>query len=586
MSYLVLARKCRPGRFDEVVGQGHVTRTLANAIRMNRVAHGFLFSGVRGVGKTSLARILAKSLNCKEGPTETPCGVCESCRSITDGTAVDVIEIDGASNNSVDDIRELRESVPYRPIIGRYKIYVIDEVHMLSVSAFNALLKTLEEPPPHVKFVFATTEPHKIPATILSRIQRYDFRRISTAAIVERIQTILRDEGIEAEDAAVAIVGREAEGSMRDALSILDQILAAGETRITAQSVTDLLGIVGRQVYFDLSSAVIDGRPGDALKVIQDLDRQGFDIPVFTRGLLEHFRNLMVTALCGEDTDFLDLAAEELDSLRAQARSTHRNTLHRILKHLSEACEDIARSAFPRILLEAVVARLADAGELLPASTLLDKLNRLETTLRSGTLAPAGGGAGGSPASQAATPHRSAKNTTGQTRTASSTSPAKMQPEPAPLQSEPSNPTSAAGATPILENSPLSSEEWQRWLEQLSANLPARASLLERAVLDGRSTRFAVRLQFDQADQFSVSQVMEKDFTSSVEATLQRILGHPLTLAVELCALESGTESTLAGQRLRSEAAQRKKEETVRNHPLVRGLETAMNATITRIQFP
>jgi DNA polymerase-3 subunit gamma/tau len=352
MAYLVLARKYRPQRLDEVVGQAHVTRTLANAIRTDRVAHAFVFSGVRGVGKTSLARILAKSLNCAAGPTIEPCGTCDSCRSIKAGTAVDVIEIDGASNNSVDDIRELRETVPYRPAIGRFKIYVIDEVHMLSVSAFNALLKTLEEPPPHVKFIFATTEPHKIPATILSRCQRYDFRRIPTSAIVERVRFILAAEGIPADEGALAIIGREAEGSMRDALSVLDQVLAAGSDGVTQDAVAELLGVVSRQVYYDLTAAVLAEDPRRALEIVRDVHLQGYDTTTFARGLLEHLRNLLVAGICGGDRELLDLPEDEIAELAAQAKLTSGDALHRLFKHFGEAYEEIARSSQPRILLE------------------------------------------------------------------------------------------------------------------------------------------------------------------------------------------------------------------------------------------
>jgi len=277
MSYLVLARKWRPRRFQDLLGQDHVAVTLRNAITSGRVAHAFLFSGVRGVGKTSAARILSMALNCaaSDGPTPDPCGRCEPCTRIMSSSCVDVQEIDGASNNSVDDVRSLRETVAYRPSSCRVKVYIIDEVHMLSQSAFNALLKTLEEPPPHVKFIFATTEPHRIPITILSRCQTFDFRKIPAALIEQQIAAILKEEGITMEPDAVSVVAREAAGSMRDGLSLLDQIIAAYGTTVTTRGVYDLLGIAGAEVNIRLSRAVLSRDVRACLDIVSRLDQEG-----------------------------------------------------------------------------------------------------------------------------------------------------------------------------------------------------------------------------------------------------------------------------------------------------------------------
>ncbi|MGD8717099.1 MAG: DNA polymerase III subunit gamma/tau, partial [Desulfobacterales bacterium] len=253
MSYLVLARKYRPQTFDQVVEQTHITQTLSNAISSGRVAHAILFSGPRGTGKTTVARILAKALNCKEAPTPVPCNDCRSCVEITTGHAVDVFEIDGASNNSVDQIRDLRDNIKYMPAHSPYKIYIIDEVHMLSMAAFNALLKTLEEPPPHVMFMFATTEPHKIPITILSRCQRHDFRRISLNSIEKQMASICQQESYAIAEESLGLIAQEASGSMRDALSLLDQVLSCSQGAIDHQQVTDILGVVDRKIIFSLS---------------------------------------------------------------------------------------------------------------------------------------------------------------------------------------------------------------------------------------------------------------------------------------------------------------------------------------------
>ncbi len=269
MDYQVLARKFRPQRFDDVTGQEHVVRTLANAIGQGRIGHAYLFSGPRGVGKTSVARILAKSLNCETGPTATPCNVCPNCREITDGTSMDVREIDGASNRGIDEIRELRENVKFAPAAAKYKIYIIDEVHMLTREAFNALLKTLEEPPGHVIFIFATTENHKVPATILSRCQCYDFRRISLAQIAANLDRIAREEGLTVSPAALTWIAEAGDGSMRDAQSIFDQIISYAGPAIADDDVEELLGLADRKYLFRLSEAVLARNAGVCLTILE-----------------------------------------------------------------------------------------------------------------------------------------------------------------------------------------------------------------------------------------------------------------------------------------------------------------------------
>jgi DNA polymerase-3 subunit gamma/tau len=294
MSYLVLARKYRPQSFSDVVAQEHITQTLANAIVAGRVAHAILFTGPRGTGKTTVARILAKALNCQEGPAREPCNRCRSCEEITAGHCVDVFEIDGASNNSVDQVRELRENVKYMPAHSRYKIYIIDEVHMLSTPAFNALLKTLEEPPPHVLFMFATTEAHKIPITILSRCQRFDFRRIRLESVAHYLATICGQEAVAISSESLDLIAREAGGSIRDSLSLLDQVMASGAKAIPHDRVVDTLGVIDRQQIHELAEALLSG---DATRFIGALDEmfdRGHDVKKLFSDLLEYVRNLMV----------------------------------------------------------------------------------------------------------------------------------------------------------------------------------------------------------------------------------------------------------------------------------------------------
>lgn len=295
MSYIVLARKYRPQKFDEVYAQEHITTILKNAISLNRLAHAFLFTGSRGVGKTSMARILAKSLNCMEGISGNPCGVCDNCAEITNGTSTDVVEIDGASNTGVEDIRDLQKELMYSTSKSRYKIFIIDEVHMLSKNAFNALLKTLEEPPEQVLFIFATTEPHKVLPTIISRCQRYDFKRIPAETIVKRLSYICEKEGISIEEKALYVVAKKAEGSMRDALSLTDQLIATSKNNITMEDVLTLFGIVHTEVFHQITEYIHKKEPAKIVGMIHDLLDKGNDLQEFLGGYLDYLRNLLLT---------------------------------------------------------------------------------------------------------------------------------------------------------------------------------------------------------------------------------------------------------------------------------------------------
>ncbi|MCP4371779.1 MAG: DNA polymerase III subunit gamma/tau [Deltaproteobacteria bacterium] len=378
MSYLVLARKYRPQTFEEVVGQGHITRTLANAISTDRVAHAILFSGPRGTGKTTVARILAKTMNCKRGSAPIPCNECRSCNEITLGRAVDVFEIDGASNNSVDQIRELRENVRYMPAHSLYKVYIIDEVHMLSTSAFNALLKTLEEPPSHVMFIFATTEPNKIPTTILSRCQKYDFRRISLESMSKRMSFICSKERIDIEDESLELIAREADGSMRDALSLLDQVMACLEGTITKDRIVDILGVIDRKNLFAISSAILSKNIPLILDILDDIYTHGHDMKKLYSDLTEHFRNLLVVKMGKKINKLVDLPAHEIDLMIDQVNNISEVYFNQVLNILFDEEETIRFSAQPKIALEMAFIKMFQIKPALSIDELIDKLDTLK----------------------------------------------------------------------------------------------------------------------------------------------------------------------------------------------------------------
>ncbi len=381
MTYQVLARRLRPQRFAEVVGQEHVTRTLQAAITAGRVAHAFLFTGPRGVGKTTTARILAKALDCERGPAPEPCNECSSCHEIAEGIAFDVLEIDGASHTQVDKMRDLMETVGHRPIKSRFKIFIIDEVHMLSQHSFNALLKTLEEPPAHVKFIFATTDPHKVLPTVVSRCQRYDLRRIGLGELRTHLARTVKAEGIALSEEAVALVAREAEGSLRDAQSLLEQVLAmAGTAAIDDVTVREVLGAADRQLVVIVAEAILAGDPASGLRRLAELYAHGYDAQRFCRDLLEHFRNLAVVRATGDRLLLAELPEAEVAAIAKQAERRSADDLQRFFRLLLEADEVLsapARTVDPQLVLEMCVVRLATLPPLLPVDDILRRLEAL-----------------------------------------------------------------------------------------------------------------------------------------------------------------------------------------------------------------
>lgn len=533
MTYVVLARRWRPQGFDEVIGQGHVTRTLKNAITQGRIAHAYLFSGPRGVGKTTVARILAKALNCERGVTQEPCGICSSCKEITQGGSMDVQEIDGASHTSVENIREIREGLKYRPSKGRYRVYIIDEVHMLSTSAFNALLKTLEEPPPHVVFVFATTEVHKIPATVLSRCQRFDFRRIPLAEMVGHLDRICHAEGIHAEAEVLALVAREAQGSLRDAQSLLDQLVAYAGTNIDFSAAREVIGVLDRRWLHRASRALVERDPGACLQLVDELFGQGESLHHFYYQLVEHLRNILVAKLTPGATELLGLPDHEVAELCAQAAAVSVEDLQLWFDILVKAEEEMRKTAYPRYVLEMLLVKMATLERTTEVEELLRRLGEL------------------------------AQGLAGQPQASLSAAHLQSSAQEKPLTVEP------LGATGI------SQEDWRAFLAELRAKRPGLASVLEQGRFMGCSGPDVVRLAFPSS--FHLEMACQGEHGRALEAMVREHFGRRVRIAPVLEGHEAGRENGARDQRLAQVEA--------RSHPMVQKAVELLGARVVEVRI-
>lgn len=388
MSYTALYRKFRPSGFEDVKGQDHIVKTLKNQIKAGRIGHAYLFCGTRGTGKTTVAKIFAKAVNCPETADGSPCGECAMCKAIASGTSMNVIEIDAASNNGVDNIREIREEVAYRPTEGKYKVYIIDEVHMLSIGAFNALLKTLEEPPEYVIFILATTEAHKIPVTILSRCQRYDFKRITIDTIAARLTDLMQKEQVEVEDKAIRYIAKAADGSMRDALSLLDQCIAfyIGQ-KLTYDHVLEVLGAVDTDVFSCLLREILGRDVPRVLKTVEDLVMQGRELTQLAGDFTWYLRNLLLVKSSDNMEDVLDVSTENLNQLKEEAQMIEADQLLRYIRIFSELANQLKYASQKRVLLEVTLIKMCRPAMEMNADTLLERIRVLEEKLENGDFA-------------------------------------------------------------------------------------------------------------------------------------------------------------------------------------------------------
>ena len=504
MDFQVSARKWRPQKFSELIGQEHIVRTLHNAIGMDRVAHAYLFSGTRGVGKTTTARLLAKALNCVEGPTAEPCDQCDFCKEIRDGISVDVMEIDGASNNGVGEVRDLIDNIQYSTSACRFKVYIIDEIHMLSKAAFNALLKTLEEPPPKVVFIFATTELTKIPETILSRCQCFEFKPLTHQQIINQLKSICDNDDIKIDPHSLEEIAKNGAGSMRDAQSLLDQVIAFCGKEIDAGAVEAVLGIVGQSALATFVDCVLQKDAAGLLQKVSEVVVHGKDLGYFCRDLIEYLRNLMLVKVAGDAEALLSGQTTHLETLKKQADSFQPDELQQMFQVLSKAEMEMKRSSLPQILFEMAVLRLTDVRPMQEIDALIDKINRMEGPSPEKPSAPL------------------------PVRGESSSSAGKAAPEPAqsaPKRDEPVDLSNAPGdpqGSTVKPSSPSSEGAWK--------NIRAAAGSLKRSLgtyLDNcQLTAFdgkEMRLNF--LDEFTMGQMEKEENVEALKEAVAQVCG-------------------------------------------------------------
>jgi DNA polymerase III subunit gamma/tau len=543
MAYVSLYRKYRPQTFHDIVGQDHVTGTLINAIQTGQVHHAMLFCGTRGTGKTSTARVLAKALNCVRGPTPEPCNVCDACVSITDGTNLDVIEIDAASHGSVDDARDLREKASYAPAAARYKVYIIDEAHMVTTQGFNAMLKVLEEPPEHVRFIFCTTEPHKVIEAIRSRCQRHDFRRIRTAALVQDFARICEAEGVDVEPAALELVARAADGSHRDGLSRLDQVLTFAGQKVTLADVAQVLGALPVELRFDLAEALAAHRVGDVLACVERVVDAGHDLHQFTREALEHLRDLYVLRVAPQSTTLVDVTAETRERLAAQAEQFGPGELGRMVAIVGDLYMDLRTATDQRLVVEVGLARAAVPEASLDAEALLARIERLERRLSIAGAEGAAAAATGPAVAEPATRRSAAARGDGPAGLPSETQPGAV---PAAQARPRSRARAQAAAEPPAEEAgwgpaeaparvpvdlDLVRRSWPLVLERVQATSRVTASFLGHGrpvALEGR--QLVVELPRDR--RFEAEALAKDGRNRQVDGVLEAMLGGGLEIRV------------------------------------------------------
>jgi DNA polymerase-3 subunit gamma/tau len=560
VAYQVLARRARPQAFADVVGQEHVTQTLTNALATGRLAHAFVFSGMRGVGKTTTARILAKALNCVEGPTATPCNRCPSCIEITEGRSLDVLEVDAASQTGIDATRELLETVKYQPASGRYRVYIIDEAHGLSKQAVDAFLKTLEEPPAHAKFILATTAVHKLPSTILSRCQRFDFRSVAGDTVVRTLDAMVRAEGMQADEEALRAIARESGGSMRDATSLLDQVLAFASGTVDLDAVNAALGLPDQRAVREILTAIVARDPAATLDVIARVAAQGVDLARFGQAMLERLRNLTVLAVAGPQS-LADLAASEIEELRASMQGAEPADLQRWFRILLEALDELSRSPYPRLVLEMAVVRMATLTPLVPIDQLVARLEALER--RGGGGGDEGGGRFGRmlrSAPSGSAPVRSAAPASSGAPASSASAAAVSRPQAVPAASSPSAPPTRLDRVPPPTAPPpdfggngssadggsiAPAPEQARWKTLVDALQRASASRFFRLSYSKvvQVTDTAVRVAVTGKE--AVSALSAPDVKAAVEEAIEREFGR--RLAFEPVVLGDGTVPSTQG---------------------------------------